>query len=386
MSPRRAPATKQRPAKHALPRKQSSGVQKTTKPKLSARTTRARACRLLDTSIDHSTCLRRRTRSSTKTAQAQVRRSAKTTIVHSNSLEPVQEPSAASQNLTKPLQSAKRKRKRELEVEDKLLDKRQRTESRSVVDWVQQLNDANLERYTSQPGVETFDGMGSRKRTLSTRSSVADVNQEVASVSSQKATSLANYRWKNLDYARIVVEDEPIPENVESRVNAIIRPEISKGWESELARITETFCNDFIDVLKGASREDDSVEPIHHALTSIDRKSEFMFPRKAGTSHSATSAFIVLAHTGLDWDVTLKPDVQRKTFHLDILARPDDAADNSLNRPNKRQQAETSYASPDNSEPTVPHLCLHPNLTSPLWKPRVQTSQLVFAIKPLSEK
>lgn len=56
----------------------------------------------------------------------------------------------------------------------------------------------------------------------------------------------------------------------------------------------------------------------------------------------------------LDWDVTLKPDVQRKTFRLDIPARPDDAADDSLNRPNKRQKAGTSYASPDNSEPTVP--------------------------------
>ncbi|MCJ1347404.1 hypothetical protein MMC31_005629 [Peltigera leucophlebia] len=114
-----------------------------------------------------------------------------------------------------------------------------------------------------------------------------------------------------------------LSENIESRVDAIIQPEISTEWESELAPITEAFCNDFIDVLKGASREDDSVEPIHHALTSIDRKSEFMFPGEAGISHSAPSAH-------------------------------DDAADESLNRPNKRQQAESCYASPDNSEPTVP--------------------------------
>ena len=163
-----------------------------------------------------------------------------------------------------------------------------------MVEWVQQLNEANLEEYNSQTGSETFDGMGDRKRTLSTRSSVADMSQEVASVSSQKATSLANYRWRNLDYARIVVEDEPIPENIESRVDAIIQPEISTEWKSELVRITETFCNDFIDVLKGASREDDSVEPIHRALTSIDTKNEFMFPRKAGISHSAPSTFIAL--------------------------------------------------------------------------------------------
>lgn len=85
-----------------------------------------------------------------------------------------------------------------------------------MVDWVHQLYKANLEKYNSQAELKAFDGMRSSKRILSTRSSVADMDQEATSVSSQKATSLANYRWKNLDYARIVVEDEPIPENIES--------------------------------------------------------------------------------------------------------------------------------------------------------------------------
>ena len=52
--------------------------------------------------------------------------------------------------------------------------------------------------------------------------------------------------------------------------------------------------------------------------------------------------------------MTLKPDGQRKPFHLDILVRLDDTADDSSNRPSKRQQAETSYVSPDNSVPIVP--------------------------------
>lgn len=109
--------------------------------------------------------------------------------------------------------------------------------------------------------------------------------QEATTISSQKAASLANYRWKNLDYAGMVVEDEPIPHDIESRVDAIIQPEISTERKSELSVITETFCNDFVDVMKGASREDDAVEPIHRALTSMDKTNEFMFPRKAGISH-----------------------------------------------------------------------------------------------------
>lgn len=136
--------------------------------------------------------LRRNTRSSTNTTQAQVGRSPKTATVHPNSLEPVQQPLTASQNLTEPLQSARRKRERELEVEDEPLDMQQRTESGSVVEWVQQLNEANLENYNSQTGSETFDGMGDRKRNLSTWSRVAEMSQEAASVSSQKATSFAN--------------------------------------------------------------------------------------------------------------------------------------------------------------------------------------------------
>lgn len=60
-----------------------------------------------------------------------------------------------------------------------------------------------------------------------------------------------------------------------------------------------------------------------------------------------------LAHIVSDWDVTLKPVVQRKSFYLDIPARPD-AADESFNRPSVLQQQQTAYASPNNSEPILP--------------------------------
>ncbi|MCJ1347403.1 hypothetical protein MMC31_005628 [Peltigera leucophlebia] len=90
---------------------------------------------LLDASIDLSTSLRRTTRSSAKTTQAQVGRSPETATVHFNSPEPVQQSLTASQSLTELLQSARRKREREPEVRDKPLDKRQRTELGPVVEW-----------------------------------------------------------------------------------------------------------------------------------------------------------------------------------------------------------------------------------------------------------
>ena len=265
--------------------KQSTGVQKIAKPAASIKATRGRAERSTNTSIDHST--RRSTRASTKTAQAQAGRSPKPATVNSNSIQPLQQPLTAPASLPGPLESAKRKRehKLELELEDEPLGKRQRTDSGTVGKWIQELSETNLEEHDSQKRSESFDAMGERKRTLSTRSSVADMSQEAASVSSQKAISLANYRYKNLDNARMKIEDGLIPKNIDSRVDAIIHPEISTESETDLARITATFCNEFDDVLRGASREDDSVEPIHRALTSIDGKKEFLFPRKAGISN-----------------------------------------------------------------------------------------------------
>ena len=168
---------------------------------------------------------------------------------------------------------------------------------------LQPLNKKNLEELNRQTGSVVSDNMdravtapggGDKKRSLSRQSSTTEMYQEATSISSQKAVSLANYRWKNLDYAEMVIEDEPIPDDIESRVGAIIQPEISTERKRELSVITETFCDGFIDVMKGASREDDAVEPIHRALTSMDKTNRFMFPRKAGIFPSYTSACMVL--------------------------------------------------------------------------------------------
>lgn len=151
-----------------------------------------------------------------------------------------------------------------------------------MVESVRELSKKNLEELNRQ--TESEISMGGEKRTRSRRTSTADMSQDAASASSQKSSTYANYRWINLDSARIYAENGPIPKNIQTRVDAIIQPTLSKQKEKELSTISDTFCNDFVDVMKGASREDDSVEPIHAALTSLDSGKKFLFPRKSGMS------------------------------------------------------------------------------------------------------
>ena len=127
----------------------------------------------------------------------------------------------------------------------------------------------------------TPSGRGGKKRSSSRHSSTAEM-EETISDSSQRTTTQANYRYRNLDDARIVVEATDIPTNIESMVNAIIQPNLSVSRRSELASIAETFCNNFSRVVKGAGRKDDSLELIHTALTAMDKGQKFLFPRKAG--------------------------------------------------------------------------------------------------------
>lgn len=125
--------------------------------------------------------------------------------------------------------------------------------------------------------------MGSGKRTLSRRTSTADMSQDAASVSSQKSSTYANSRWINLDSARIYAENGPVPKIVQARVDTIIQPTLSQQKEEELSTISNIFCHEFVDVMKEASGKNASVEPIHAALKSLDSGKNFLFPRKSGT-------------------------------------------------------------------------------------------------------
>ena len=149
-----------------------------------------------------------------------------------------------------------------------------------MVESVRKLSKTNLEEHNRQ--TESKTSMGGGEETLSRRASTTDMSQEGASVISQKSSTYANYRWISLDSARIYAENGPVPKNIQNRVDAIIQPTLSKQKEKELSTISNTFCNNFVDVMKGASREDDS--PIHAALASLDSGKNFLFSRKSGMS------------------------------------------------------------------------------------------------------
>ena len=207
-------------------------------------------------------------------------------------LEPVQQPPKGP---AKSLQSIGPKRRRE--VEEDYSTKRQRIDSQPTFESTQtfqRLNEKNLEnlnrqiRSGSPNGMDravTSTGRGEKKRPLSLQSSTADMDQGSASITTQMSSTLATYRWKNLNYARIMVEDGPLPENIQTRVNAIILPKITDARKLELSSITESFCDAFADIVTGTFGDDDSVAPIHHTLTLMDKGNNFMLPRKQSNSH-----------------------------------------------------------------------------------------------------
>lgn len=122
-----------------------------------------------------------------------------------------------------------------------------------------------------------------RKRSLSRQSSSTGLNQETESALSQKSSSTAaNYRFGALGNVRIVVQKIPLPDNIRARVKAIYQREIPKAVESQLLDITDALRQRLLKAMNGASKEDDSVEPILDALEALNDKGEFAFTRKAG--------------------------------------------------------------------------------------------------------
>ena len=128
--------------------------------------------------------------------------------------------------------------------------------------------------------------MAEKKRTLSRQSSISEMSQGIASVSSQKTSlSLANYRLNSLDKARIVFQHRGIPEHLEHRVSAIIQPELDEEKETLVFSVADDLSNGFPKVLEVACREDDNVELIYQAMETMNRKlfgEAFAFRRKAG--------------------------------------------------------------------------------------------------------
>lgn len=82
----------------------------------------------------------------------------------------------------------------------------------------------------------------------------------------------AHYRWVVLDKARIYVCTSAPPEDIQTRSKTVVQKETAKGRKEELAAIGKQLCHEFIAVMNVARREDDSIEPIHRALSSMDRE------------------------------------------------------------------------------------------------------------------
>lgn len=250
-------------------------------------------------------------------------------------------PTAASQDLVGFWQT--RGEKRSYDSEDKHSYKRRRgsvPESQLSEENLKKLERdlEKLERGPSdemEPGVTIRDRV--RKRAPSRQASFSDLNQDTASLRSQKSSvSNSFYRYHILDQARIYVRPEPPPMDIQAQMDVIFEREIPEKRRREISGIAKKISQSFINNLRGAHREDDLVELIYEALRMMHKDESFDFPRKA------------------DWDPSLKPDVQQEVWNWDALGQSNNEADGVVDRPNKRHQGERSFPSPNTSQSTIP--------------------------------
>ena len=189
--------------------------------------------------------------------------------------EPVPRPLTASKNPTEPL-LPKRK------SEEEGWSKRRRRDSGSVVESVQKLSKENLEEHNRQ--TESKTSMGGGKRTLSRRTNTPDMSKDVGSISSQKSSTCAIFRGHSRFCQGRCREWTCAKENIPKCFDGIIEPTFFKQNERALSNISNTFYNKFVNIRNGASREDDSTEPIHDAFTLLDSNEDFLLLKKSGIS------------------------------------------------------------------------------------------------------
>ncbi|KAI4209464.1 MAG: hypothetical protein LQ351_007595 [Letrouitia transgressa] len=242
-------------------------------------------------------------------------------------------PAAASQDLVGVWQA--RGKKRPYDSSYKHLDRRRRG---SVPEF--QLSEENLkklERETPMMDPIFIAPDRVRKRAPSRQASFSDLNQDTASLPSQKSSG---------------------SNNIQDQMDIIFKHEIPKERRRETSGIAKMVSQSFIKNLRGAHREDDLVELIYEALRMMHKDETIAFPRKA------------------DWEPSLKPDVQQEFFNWDALGQSNNAVNDVAERPSKRQpgeqqpgeqqpgeqqqgeqqQGERSFPSPDTSRSTIPPL------------------------------
>lgn len=271
-----------------------------------------------------------------------------------NSISPTtrQEPFVAPNNLTR--LSSPRERKQRYFLEGWRPGKRLRQDSQPISEFHQPLSKENLNRHDRLTGSNdmtpsaTNPVRGGRKKNQSHQSSTTETNQDTASVISQKSIgTIAQYRWVDLNHVRISVQSGPLPEEIKPRIDAVIQRKVSNERKVELSCIAERLCTEFIAVLSGASREDDCVEPIHQALSAMDKGGNFISPRKAGMAFLPYIRISRYAHVLIDWDISLKPKTQRRTWDMSFLETSNDEGAIFGPRPPKRHQGASPHLSPD---------------------------------------
>ncbi|KAL8825346.1 MAG: hypothetical protein Q9191_004469 [Dirinaria sp. TL-2023a] len=221
-------------------------------------------------------------------------------------------------------QAGSRQRKRlhiceeepQLSSEEARPAKRARNSVSAVSGISQPLTAKRLERHTLREGyVDIFELM----------------NQETTSQATQKSSyTAAHYRLSILADANIIFRFLPAPEDVCTRIAAIVQRPISKERKEQLSPIAHTLHSNFAPVLSGPSREDDCVELFHQALSALGYRDRLLLPRK------------------IDWEPSFKPRIA-PPWNLDFLSPIQDEAEDSLNPPSKRQHGEGPYPSPDTS-------------------------------------
>lgn len=142
-----------------------------------------------------------------------------------------------------------------------------------------------LDRETSgnmDPVVTSSDRV--RKRGTSRQASSSDLNQDAASVRSQKSSaSNSFYRYQLLEGAKIFIHPEPPPKKIQSQLDVITKRKMSDIRKREISSIAKKISQKFINNLRGAHREDDLVELIYEAFREMYPDELFDCPRKAGT-------------------------------------------------------------------------------------------------------
>lgn len=106
---------------------------------------------------------------------------------------------------------------------------------------------------------------------------------ETASQVTQKSSfTAAHYRNSILKGANIRFQFRPAPDDIRTRIAAIVKLEVSPERREELSRIAQKLHDGFVDVLETAAREDDCIELFYQALSSMGYNESLTFPRKAG--------------------------------------------------------------------------------------------------------